>query len=66
MYTHMNTCSYDVVQLYCMQFNFMYTASVGHSFKLWLAIDFFYYAVGCICSIMSVTKDDKYLAFVLS
>nr|DAM64257.1 MAG TPA: hypothetical protein [Caudoviricetes sp.] len=37
MYIHMNTCSYGVVQLYCMQFNFMYTASRGHfchSFRL--------------------------------
>lgn len=62
MYTHMNTCSYDVVQLYCMQFNFMHTACKGYSFKLWLVIDFFYYAVRRIHDIMSVTKDDKYLS----
>lgn len=57
MYAHMNMCSYDVVQLYCMQFNFMSTACVDHSFKLWLVIDFFYYTVMGIRDIMSVTKD---------
>ena len=65
MYTHMNICSDDVVQLYCMQFNFMSTASVGHfchSFKLWLVIDFFYYAVRRIRDIINVMKDDKYLS----
>nr|DAV66588.1 MAG TPA: hypothetical protein [Caudoviricetes sp.] len=34
IFKHMNTYSYDGVQLYCMQFNFMCTACVGHNLKL--------------------------------
>lgn len=62
MYTHMNIYSYDMVQLYCMQFNFMSTACKGYSFKLWLDITKNYYTMSRIRDIMSVTKDDKCLS----